>query len=210
MAPVRNIIFDFGGVLFDIDYFAPARAFQQLGFENFGQFFSQATQHVEFDLLDRGSISNEDFIEFLRSHIPSVSAQQIKDAWNSILIGLRTEEIDFVRRLRGSGYRTFLLSNTNALHVEAFEKMIRSAIGMDAFHAAFDHVYYSNVIGRRKPDPETFRMVCEWNDLVPSETLFLDDTRQHIEGAERAGLRTVYLAEKEKPSLILPDWLGFS
>lgn len=189
---IRNIIFDFGGVLFDIDYLAPTRAFKKLGVANFEQVYSKATQTDVFDLLETGKISNEDFLRYLEGFVPDgVTRSQVLEAWNCILTGIPKGRVDALHSLQG--YRTFLLSNTNAIHVEEFEKMVDKAVGLDHFKSAFEKVYYSNAIGIRKPHPETYLTVCKWNDLVPEETLFIDDSPQHVEGARKAGLHAYHL-----------------
>lgn len=190
---IRNIIFDLGGVLFEIDYSAPAHAFSKLGIKNFDRQLSKSSQEGIFDLLETGKISNENFLQYLLDKCPGATLQEVTDAWNSILKGLWEERIEFVRHLRTSGYRTFLLSNTNAIHSEAFGKMIDQQIGLPNFHSVFEKIYYSHQIGRRKPDPALFQQVCKWNDLDPRETLFIDDSVQHIQGAAKAGLKSVHL-----------------
>ena len=190
---IKNIIFDFGGVLFDIDYHAPVRAFRALGLERFEEIYSQAAQRPEFDLLETGKIDNESFMQFLHSHVPHASRKEVDDAWNCILLGLWPEKVALVKSLREQGYRTFLLSNTNAIHVAEFEKMIDASMGLVQFRSAFEKVYYSNEIGIKKPYPETFLAVCEWNGLVPAETMFIDDSKQHVDGAAAAGLVAIHL-----------------
>jgi len=190
---IRNIIFDFGGVLFDIDYYAPVRAFKALGLEDFESIYSQAAQRPEFDLLETGKIENEAFMAFLHSHVPLATRKEVDDAWNCILLFLWPEKVAYVQSLRDKGYRTFLLSNTNAIHVAEFEKMIDASMGLDQFRRAFEKVYYSNEMGIKKPYPETFLKVCEWNNLIPEETLFIDDSLQHVQGALKAGLKAIHL-----------------
>jgi len=201
-AGIKNIIFDFGGVLFDIDYHLPVRAFHQLGCKNFEEMYSQAAQHQVFDALETGHISNEDFLHYLKEQTPQATREEILDAWNCILLNLWPTEVEFVRAVRDSGIRTFLFSNTNAIHVEAFEKMIEQSITLDAFRSAFEQVYYSNVVGIKKPHASTFLQVCKWNDLNPSETLFIDDSIQHVRGAEQAGLNAYHLKPGERVSAV--------
>ena len=203
LAGIKNVIFDFGGVLFEIDYHLPVKAFQQLGFEDFDQLYTQAMQRTEFDLLETGKISNEAFLEFLGGYVKSATKEQILHAWNCILLKPLCDEIRYAGRVRQAGYRTFLLSNTNAIHVEVFEPMIRDAMPWHEFHCGFEKIYYSNVIGIKKPHPETFLQVCEWNDLKPEETLFIDDSLQHVVGARKAGLRAFHLQSGEKVSELL-------
>ncbi len=190
---IKNIIFDFGGVLFNIDYQAPARAFKSLGMTNFEEIYAQAGQTPLFDELEKGTISQEDFIQELAKYLPrAVRPKEIKDAWNIILLDIPKERVELVHALK-SKYRTFLLSNTNAIHVADFEQTVDETMGLDYFKSAFEKVYYSNEIGIKKPYPETYLEVCRWNGLKPEETLFIDDSIQHVKGAQEAGLHAYHL-----------------
>lgn len=197
---IRNVIFDFGGVLFEIDYELPAIAFEKLGFEEFRSLYTQAAQNPMFDLLETGKVDNDQFIDFLHGFVPEVPRGKVLEAWNVILLRILPKEVEFVNSLRKSGTRTFLLSNTNAIHVAEFENMIAKTMDFNLFEAAFEKIYYSNVIGLKKPYPETFLQVCEWNNLIPAETLFIDDSLQHVEGARRAGLHAYHLQPGERIS----------
>jgi FMN phosphatase YigB (HAD superfamily) len=200
---IRNVIFDFGGVLFEIDYDLPAKAFEELGFNGFRDFYTQAAQNPIFDLLETGKVSNEEFYSFLHTFVPGASREQIAHAWNVILLHIMPEEVEVVRRVKNAGYRTFLLSNTNAIHVEAFEKMITEHMDLKAFRSAFEVIYYSNELGLKKPYPETFLHVCELNNLDPGETLFIDDSIQHVLGAQEAGLHAYHLKPGERISQVM-------
>ncbi len=194
MMKCKNVIFDFGGVLFEIDYHAPVREFRKLGFERFDEIYAQASQSDVFDLLETGKISNEDFYLYIESLCPpGTTRKQVVDAWDSILLHIMPEKVELVRRVKSAGRRTFLLSNTNAIHVASFEKSIDEIMGLANFKNNFEKIYYSNEIGRKKPYPETYLTICEWNGLNPAETLFIDDSIQHVEGAKKAGLQAVHL-----------------
>lgn len=195
---VRNVIFDFGGVLFEIDYHLPVKAFGELGYKNFAEVYTQASQNPIFDQLETGKIDNESFMHYLHDLVPSATRKQVDDAWNSILLYIMPEQVEFVHRVKQSGKKTFMLSNTNAIHVAVFEEMIAEKMPIGQFRAAFDKIYYSNVIGIKKPYPETYLKVCEWNGLNPEETLFIDDSIQHVLGAEKAGLQTYHLKNGER------------
>jgi HAD superfamily hydrolase (TIGR01509 family) len=196
-ATVRNVIFDFGGVLFEIDYDLPVKAFAELGYGSFADVYTQAAQNVMFDQLETGRIDNESFMQYLHGMVPGASRTEVDQAWNSILLHILPEQVHFVRQVKDSGRRTFMLSNTNAIHVAEFEKMIAEKMSFSTFRDAFEKIYYSNVIGIKKPYPETYLKVCEWNGLIPSETLFIDDSIQHVLGAEKAGLQTYHLRKGE-------------
>ena len=200
---IRNIIFDFGGVLFEIDYDLPAIAFEKLGFGDFKSFYTQAAQNPMFDLLETGKIENDKFLDFLNEFVPEASREQVLHAWNVILLRIMPNEVECVHKIRQSGIRTFLLSNTNAIHVAEFEQMIANTMDFELFKSAFEKIYYSNAIGIKKPHPETFLQVCEWNGLNPAETLFIDDSAQHVEGAFLAGLHAYHLKPGERISELL-------
>ncbi len=202
---IRNVIFDFGGVLFEIDYELPAKAFEELGFPGFRNFYTQAAQNPMFDLLESGKVSNEEFLAFLNDMVPSATREQVLHAWNVILLHIMPEEVDVVKSVKRAGYRTFLLSNTNAIHVEEFEKMIASRMDIDDFKSAFELIYYSNELGLKKPYPETFLHVCALNQLDPKETLFIDDSLQHVLGAQQAGLQAYHLKPGERISRLMTE-----
>ncbi len=191
---IQNIIFDFGGVFFEIDYHAPVREFKKLGFSDFDKIYAQAAQTDLFDQLETGKISNEDFYQRIEAYCPAgTTRQQVIDAWNSILLYIDPSKVAIAEAMKARGLRTFLLSNTNAIHVAEFERMIDEKMGIDQFKKCFEKIYYSNEIGIKKPYPETFLQVCQWNNLNPDETLFIDDSIQHVQGAKKAGLQVAHL-----------------
>jgi FMN phosphatase YigB (HAD superfamily) len=202
---VKNIIYDFGGVLFEIDYHLPVQAFYDLGFKNFAEIYTQAAQNPIFDQLETGKISNEEFMQYLHSFVPNATRKEVDDAWNRILLHIMPDQVDVVINSKRNGFRTFMLSNTNAIHVAEFERMIAEKMDFSKFQSAFEKIYYSNVIGIKKPYPETYLQVCAWNNLVPSETLFIDDSLQHVNGAAEAGLKAYHL----KPRTRLSDVMKF-
>jgi len=185
---IENIIFDFGGVLFNIDYTMPIAAFRALGMKNFDQVYSQSQQDGLFDELEIGSISKEEFISGLKVHFDKpVTDEELLNAWNVILLDIPTARIEKVKSLKEK-YRTFLLSNTNALHVEAFEDIIDQSMGIELFRSSFEKIYYSNEMGMRKPHVEIYHELLKNHKLDPTKTLFIDDTIRHVEGARKAGL----------------------
>ncbi len=205
---IDTVIFDFGGVLFDIDYDAPVHAFAELGLGDFKSLYTQAAQNPLFDLLETGKISDADFYEELRKHFGSeLNDARLEAAWNSILTGIPKERVELIHELKAKK-RTLLLSNTNAIHVRAFEKMMDQQFGLEYFRSAFEKVHYSNEIGIKKPDPRTFLALCDWHDLNPARTLFIDDSVQHVEGALKAGLKAYHLeVQKEDIRDVLASWI---
>jgi putative hydrolase of the HAD superfamily len=204
------IIFDFGGVLYDIDYNRPVRAFEALGIQGFAESFSKASQSDVFDQLDRGDISESNFLDFLAAQFGNTtppSETQLRQAWNAILIGLPKYRIDLVHRLR-QRFQTFLLSNTNSLHATEFELSIDRDYGLPWFRSAFNAIYYSHELRLRKPDVVIFEKVLALNGLNPSTTLFIDDSPQHIEGARQAGIHAYHFrVGKDDVATLFEAWI---
>ena len=204
MTSYKNIIFDFGGVIIDIDYDRIRQAFRAAGVSEFESLYTQFHQHGFFDDFERGRISTDIFRDRIREITAlNLTDAQIDDAWNAILIGLPAANIELLRRLKSS-HRIFLLSNTNALHEEAFTRMILQDFGMNVLDEVFEKVYYSHRLNMRKPDTDIFLHVLNENNLVAEETLFIDDSPQHVEGAKRAGLHALLLEPGKKISDVFP------
>lgn len=197
------VIFDFGGVLFEIDYNAPVRAFEALGMDSFKAAYSQAQQDEIFDLLETGKIPGEAFYDWISKYLPNASRAELEDAWNCILLHLIPERVDYIFSLKEKGLRTFLFSNTNQLHVEVFERMVDVTYGLEKFKSAFEFVHYSNELGMRKPHPESFLEICKLHNLNPSTTIFIDDSIQHVEGSIRAGLKGLHLLPHQTPAELI-------
>jgi glucose-1-phosphatase len=200
---IRNIIFDLGGVLLNLDYALTSKAFLALGMRDFDANFTQAQQVGWFDAFDKGSISPDEFRRFLRPHLPiNTTDEAIDEAWNAMLLNLPIERLDLLRAL-GKRYRIFLLSNTNEIHVAAFSAYLQTTYGIPDFSDYFERWYYSCRIGMRKPDAEIFQYVLSENKLLAAETLFIDDSKQHIKGAMHVGLHTLFMPPEENINSLL-------
>ncbi len=193
MKNIRHIILDFGGVILNLDYNRTEQAFEALGIRDFADRYSQLKQNEVFDKLETGRISKEEFVHHLKELVGNnVSDQQVIDAWNAMLLDLPLRRLQILQQLQ-LHYDTFLLSNTNEIHEEAFNKTLKSLTGFDSMGIFFDKVYYSHRVGLRKPDPEIFNLILEQNGLDPEKTLFVDDSPQHIESAGKLGIQTIFL-----------------
>jgi FMN phosphatase YigB (HAD superfamily) len=193
---VKNIILDFGGVLLDIDYQLTEQAFIKLGCTNFREIYSQAAQTNLFNKFETGVISETVFFDELKklSGIKNLSVDEIRDAWNAMLIGFPVENYLLLKELQKK-YRVFLLSNTNETHITEFEKLLERVCPVSEFENLFEKVYYSCRMNLRKPDTACFLQVLNDNKLKLEETIFIDDSIQHIEGAKKVGI-TVHFLEK--------------
>lgn len=194
---VKNIIFDLGGVILNIDYNKTVNAFKSLGIEDFDLLFTKANQEQLFDLYEMGQISSLAFIDKLKDKIPDTTTEQVKNAWNAMLLDLPNERLTLLKELKAK-YNISLLSNTNKIHLDAFHEIIQTQNRINSLEPYFDKVYFSCDIGMRKPNPQIFDFVCNQQNYKPNETLFIDDSIQHIRGAKKIGLQAYHLnVEKE-------------
>lgn len=190
---IKNIIFDLGGVLLNLDPSATQKAFEALGLVDFEKQYSTIRQTGCFDDFDCGRISEQEFRNHLKKFLPStVDDKAIDAAWNAMLLDLPKERLELLQSL-GKKYRLFLLSNTNEIHVTAFSAYLQKEFGFADFSDYFERWYYSCRIGKRKPDVEIFQFVLDENGLKAEETFFIDDAPQHVEGARKAGIKSFLL-----------------
>lgn len=198
--PIRNIIFDLGGVLLPVDYPAVLNAFAKLGPEQNAGFYSQQSQQPLFDRLERGEITAGEFLFGLRQIFPDASEQDLNAAWNAILGIFPQNRLDLLDKVRRH-YRIFLLSNTNEIHVREILTDLKNRLGVEDFATRFEEVYYSHETGFRKPEREIFELVLLENNLDASETLFIEDTEANAVGAVNAGIPTLWLRVTEGASV---------
>lgn len=190
---IHNIVFDFGGVIYQIDFERQKRAFLDEKIAGFENLYSQASQNSLFCDLETGRISDHDFREKVTGLIGKIiSPDKIDELWNSILVDYFYDKISLLQKLR-SRYRLFLLSNTNAIHYNFYSAQFFKKFGYD-FENLFDKSYWSFKVGMRKPDREIFERLITENDFTRENALFIDDTIQNTESAERHGLTSYFLS----------------
>ncbi len=192
MAATKNLIFDLGNVLYDIDFSKMYAAFDTLGIPNFENHFTlNKSDQIFFDL-EKGLINEQEFCDgFNALYKLSLSNDQIVGAWNSLLIGYRKESIEWIKK-HNSIYPTFLYSNTNQIHYDYFIPQYAQEIGGN-FENLFKTPYFSHKMGQRKPDPASFLHILEKEGLVAQETLFIDDNEPNVIAAASVGLQVLYL-----------------
>lgn len=192
MKRIKNIIFDYGNVIFDIDFEKSQKAFTKLGVENIESIFAHSGQNPLFDKFDKGLIGAAEFREGVRAFtgIESLLDEEIDAAWNSLLIGVPEGNHEVLLDLK-TKYRTFLLSNNNEIHYARILVYLKEVYGVKDNRHFFEKDYYSHLMGMRKPNKDIFERVIDEQGLIPEETLFIDDSPQHLHTAELLGLKTV-------------------
>lgn len=186
---IRNYIFDWGGVLVDIDKERSIQAFRQLGLQQADRWIGQYEQGGVFADLERGDISAEVFCRRIRHMTQTtITDEQITEAWNAMLGEMLPWKLDLLLGLR-KHYMTYLLSNTNAIHWETARKRLFRYRGFDA-DDFFEEIYLSFQMHLTKPSKEIFQAMMNCAGLLPGETMLIDDSPANCRAAEALGIQT--------------------
>ncbi|OGX90394.1 HAD family hydrolase [Hymenobacter coccineus] len=204
-----HLLFDFGGVLIDIDYDRTPAAFRRLSRAGSTVEYSQATQAELFDQLETGQLTPAEFRDGLRAAYDlEATDEQIDQAWHALLLDVPAERLALVAELRRQGHQTALLSNTNALHIAEINRRLAAQYGLKHGIAdCLDRVFYSQEVGLRKPGEAFFQHALREMNWRAEDVLFIEDSPQHVATARRLGLRVLHLAPPLTLTTALPEAL---
>ena len=192
MRKIKNIIFDLGGVILNIDFKQTENALKELGIDNLAAYMTQFHITSFFKEYEMGKIDDAAFIKSIQSlSLKPLTEEEVINAWNALLLDFPQERIELLRNLKEK-YRLFLLSNTNLIHYRKFQEQIYLQTG-GYLEDLFEKTYYSHTVGLSKPDMAIFKLVIDANKLEPGETLFVDDTESNMAGAKQAGLQVAHI-----------------
>ncbi len=180
---IKNIIFDFGDIFINLDKPATAKEMEKFGFQGL-------TPELErlFHTYEKGLITSDEFISNVGTTFPKATPQQLTNAWNAILLDFPENRLEFIENLaKENTYRLLLLSNTNDIHIECVKEQMGWK-NYNRFKNCFDQFYLSHEIFLRKPDAEIYQFVLDKNNLIPSETFFVDDTKENTDSALELGI----------------------
>lgn len=198
----KNIIFDFGGVLYDIDIPKTIEGFQELGFHDILERYNQYHADPLFQQLEMGNINEQQFYDaFIADSGNRVTAHQIRQAWNAMLLKYRTASIQYLPTLQ-KRYRIYLLSNTNQIHYDSFSANITKETGYPNLECLFHKAYFSHEIHLRKPNADIFEYVLQDAGLKREETLFIDDSYNNIDAALALGFTTHLMLASERIEML--------
>lgn len=195
MKDLKNIIFDLGGVLLQLDMERTKVAFQALAggkkeFENLSERLNNQRVFEDFEV---NKIDEKTFVETFKQHAThTLSTNQIETAWNAMLLHFPLQSLKLLEELKAKGFRIFLLSNTNSIHLRAFRENLLAEHGIHNFDAFFEKAYYSHLIELRKPHAEAFQFILDDANLLAKETLFIDDNAPNLVGARQVGMHTLW------------------
>ena len=194
-AGIKNILFDLGGVLIDLDTSRPIRAFAALiaddahapvsAMDLLGGGESELVQQYQV-----GAISSDTFFDSIQALCrPGTTRAQLVQAWRAMLLSLPPHRLAKIRELKKAGYNIYILSNINEDHVHWTLEHFREwgiEVGRD-----IDQVFFSNEMHLAKPDIRCFQEVIRSTGINPAETLYIDDLPQNIEAGKRVGFITL-------------------
>lgn len=198
---IRNIIFDLGDVILNIDVPIASRSFADLSGREQSEILTIFKENELFRQFETGLMDEPTFRNYVREilNFPDLSDEAIDTAWNSLLLDLPPERVELLRKL-ATQYRLFLLSNTSSIHITQVNKILEASTGVAQLEDLFETVFLSYEMGLMKPDSRIYQEVLDKAGLKAEETLFLDDNADNIRSAAQLGIETIHV---QKPVTIL-------
>ena len=190
---IKNIIFDLGRVLLNLDFDASIKAFQKRGSDGVILDHKNAYADPIFYNLEVGEITPAEFRSGVRKLLQNeqLTDVQIDEAWCTMLLDIPVHRVKKVQEL-SQNYNLYLFSNTNQIHINRLLSEFKEQYDFD-FPSLFTAVYYSHEIHDRKPEISSYEKVIALSRVNPEETLFIDDLEKNVDGAQKAGLKTFWL-----------------
>lgn len=179
---ITTLLFDFGDVFINLDKKAPQLAFEKLGLKKWHTDLEENNYKFE-----KGQLTESEFIEGFQKYLPDATIEEIRSAWNTILLDFPLYRLEFLQLL-SKKYRLFLLSNTDSIHIDKFQHKVGVSFYSD-FYQCFEKVYFSYELGMRKPDSEIFNYLIDVHELSPKRTLFIDDNKDNTDAAAQLGFQ---------------------
>ncbi len=202
---IKNLLFDLGGVIIDIERQNCVDAFSSLGLQNPGSYFGDYAQTGIFKQIEDGSINVDTFHRELHKVLPdNVSDYQIDNAFQKFITGIPVARLQALRKLRCDGYGIFVLSNTNPI---MWRGIIANEFGKEGLRREdyFDGIVTSFDAKALKPDPAIFEYAIENLAIDPAETLFFDDSASNVEAAKALGFNAVHVVPGTEFTDYLPQ-----
>lgn len=202
---IKNIVFDLGDVIINIDVPRAAQSFATLSGRETTEVIRLFEEGKVFRQFETGQLDAPGFRAYVRQLLDNSGWEdaEIDTAWNSLLLDLPADRVELLKQL-GKNYRLFLLSNTSSIHIEAINKILHQASGVSNLDDLFEKIFLSYEMGIMKPHPDIYQRVLEEAGIRAEETLFLDDNADNIRAASALGIQTIHV---QKPLTIL-DYLN--
>lgn len=196
-AKIKNIIFDLGGVVLDIDENIVYKELEKMGIRA-----SELAHSKEFmDIMskfDTGIYTAPTFRKKTKAILgqEKMTDQKFDSIWNSMLLDIPRERIAALEQIR-KHYKIFLMSNSNEIHYDLYVRDLQLRFGYNEFDELFNKSYFSFAEHLEKPNPRFFELILDHEHLLPKETLFIDDTAENINVAKSLGINTYHISREE-------------
>jgi len=194
---IKNIIFDLGGVILDIDETVVYKELEKMGINT-----SELAHSKEFieimSKFDTGIYTAPTFRKKCKDllGIEKMTDQKFDSIWNAMLLDIPRERVEAIEKVK-KHYRIFLMSNTNEIHYDLYVRDLQLRFGYNEFDELFNKSYFSFAEHLEKPDPRFFELILDHEHLLPEETLFIDDTAANIKVAKSLGINTYHISREE-------------
>ena len=194
---IKNIIFDLGGVILDIDEKVVFNELEKLGI-NISQLSHSEELKQILSKFDTGIYTAPTFRKKLKElfHLDKMTDQKFDELWNAMLFDIPQERMDAIEQVK-KHYKIFLMSNTNEIHYDLYVRDLQLRFGYKEFDDLFDKTYMSFAEHLEKPDPRFFELIIDHEQLKPEDTLFIDDTPKNTEAARKLGIHTYTIRRDE-------------
>ncbi|MFL5730212.1 MAG: HAD family hydrolase [Cytophagaceae bacterium] len=198
LSGIKNLIFDLGGIIINIDFQRTFEAFARAAGKDVLGVVRKFEDERIFARFEKGDL-NEAEVRFLinKELNTALSDEETDKAWNALLMDIPPPRIEMLREL-AKNHRIFLLSNTNSIHIREVNNILHKSNGIPSLNQLFERVYYSYEIHMSKPSTEIYEFVLMQNGLKATETLFIDDNIDNIRGAAATGLQTLHINYPEE------------
>ena len=196
-AKIKNIIFDLGGVVLDIDENIVYKELEKLGIN-----VSELPHSKDFTEImsrfDTGIYTAPTFRKKMKAllGLEKMTDEKFDSIWNAMLLDIPHERIEAIEQIR-KHYKIFLMSNTNEIHYDLYVRDLQLRFGYNEFDELFNKSYFSFAEHLEKPDPRFFELILDHEHLLPEETLFIDDTAANIKVAKSLGIKTYHIRRDE-------------
>lgn len=187
---IKNIVFDFGGVIADIDREQAVQAFIRLGVKDADRILDKYHQTGIFQELEEGTLTEEAYRNELGKLCGrTLSWEEVQQAWLGFFTGIDVRKLHYLETLRREGYKLYVLSNTNP-YVMGWACSEHFSSEGKPLTAYFEKLYLSYQIGCTKPDRRIFEFMLTDSKMQPEETLFVDDGASNIAAGRELGMYT--------------------
>ncbi len=184
---IKNIVFDLGGVLVDLDFKSAINGLQKAGFANVKEQLQAFDREGIFQKFELGEMTAEEFRSAIRENSTvTLTDEEVDALWNLMLLEIPREKLELILDLRGK-YMVYLLSNTNSIH---WDYVCKNAFNYRGFRVSdyFEKTFLSFEMHLAKPDKAIFEKMLEDANLLAEETLFIDDSEANCKAAAEVGI----------------------